>query len=321
MITHRGAHRLLPALTATLLALPATGCSAPSSGSSPPATSAPSGASTTTSEPPPAELRRLAEGLILPPRTRQLVSDAEASLVGTCMAKHGFMYFSEPLTLAAARATEENRTRELRGDDVNRARREGFGGTAPTPVTGAERRESAYLATLPRDRRDAWDRVLHGDRGQRMIKVEVPGVGTMEAPTTGCFASARMELYGDYAKWVGADAFVTSRYLPVNEAVRKQPSYARATQRWSACMRANGHRFADPGEAARSGEATGEGPAAVRLAVASAVCDEKTGRSRTHRQLFWSQTLRWVKEHPAEAHAFGSLNRQAAERAAALTER
>ncbi|MFI1869981.1 hypothetical protein [Streptomyces jumonjinensis] len=276
--------------------------------------------STGTPEPTPTELRRLADGLNLAPRTRQLLAKAEFTLVGACMAKKGFAYFYGPLTLDAARATEENRTRELRGDDVDRARREGFGATDPRlPAADTEHREPAYLATLSPARRDAWIRTLHGDPAQQIIKVEVRGVGTLEAPTTGCFASARTELYGNYEKWVRADAFVTSRYLPVNEAVRKQPSYARSTQRWSACMRANSYRFADPAEAARSADATGDGPAAVQLAVASAACDRKTGRSRTHRELFQQQTLQWVKEHHAQALDFGLLNRQAAGRAAALT--
>ncbi|MFI6410362.1 hypothetical protein [Streptomyces sp. NPDC050585] len=311
----RGALVRRPLLAAAVLALSIATCSAPTAGS-PPQASTRTGAP----EPGPAELRRLADGLNLAPRTRQVLHEAESALVRECMAEKGFASFHEPLSLEAARATEENRTRELSGDDVDRARREAFGTARPqTRATDTERREAAYLATLSPARRDAWVRALHGDPAQRMVEVEVPGVGTLRAPTDGCFASARTGLYGDYEKWVRADTFVTSRYLPVNEAVRKEPAYVRATQRWSACMRANGHHFADPGAAARSAGATGNGPAAVRLAVSSAVCDRQTGRSRTHRELFRRQTLQWVREHHAEALDFTVLNRQAAGRATALT--
>ncbi|MFF9021087.1 hypothetical protein [Streptomyces eurythermus] len=262
----------------------------------------------------------LARALTLAPRTRQVLSEAETTLVERCMAKQGYEYFHEPMTIEAARSADDGRTRELHGDDVARARREGFAIPAlKGKPSRTERQQDAYLGTLTPERRASWERALYGDPGQRKITVEVPDVGTMEAPTSGCFAQARTTLYGDYEKWVRADAFVNARFLPVNKAVRKQPPYVAVTRSWSACMRARGYRFADPAAAARSVGSSG-GAAGTRVAVASAECDRKTGRSRTHRELFARQTLRWVEEHRAQAEDFRETTLKALTRADGLSD-
>ncbi|MFH8477010.1 hypothetical protein [Streptomyces sp. NPDC018000] len=239
------------------------------------------------------------------------------------MAKQGFDYFYDPITIEAARSADDERTRELHGDDVDRARRKGFGTTSPEQEPGrAERRQAAYLDTLTSAQHSSWGRALYGDRGQRKFTVEVPGVGTMEAPTSGCIAHARAELYGDYEKWVRADTFVNSRFLPVNKVVKQQPRYVQATQRWSACMRTKGYHFADPGEAAQSAATTSHtvpgSRTAIQVAVGSAECDQKTGRSKAQRELFEQYTLQWVKDHQSLAADFRKINREALARARTL---
>ncbi|QMV24707.1 hypothetical protein GQS52_26395 [Streptomyces sp. SCUT-3] len=262
--------------------------------------------------------REVVEAPTLPPGVRGVLANAEAELVEECMEQRGFRFFHDPVDPDEPAPSERALEAELHLDDVERARREGFGLPGPSVPTRAERAEAAYLASLSPARRKEWDRAL-GDLGPgaERITVTVPGAGTMEMPAEGCFAEARAELYGDYPRWFRADTFVNTRYLAVREAVRKAPRFARATQEWSACMRGRGYAYADPEQAraeaaapARGragGRAGGEGRG-HRTAVDSAECDLAVGRSRTHRALWEEQTRRWAAAHRDEVAAYRELN-------------
>ncbi|GAA3392190.1 hypothetical protein [Streptomyces roseoviridis] len=254
--------------------------------------------------------------LDLPAETRALLADAERALVRECMARQGFAFFYDSADVDELRAEAVAQQRELTLDDVSRARREGFGpapGTPAPPDSPAELQERTYLTGLSPQRRAAWEKALMGPPEQQRIKVAVPGVGTMEHPTAGCFAEARTALFGDYAAWARADTFVHARFRPVDEEVGRSPAYKEATARWSSCVRARGHAFATPDEArARAGTLPRE--RAVPLAVAAAECDRQVGRSKTHRSLYEQATRHWTELHAREAADFRRLNADAVAR-------
>ncbi|MFI8835093.1 hypothetical protein ACIGPN_29480 [Streptomyces afghaniensis] len=259
--------------------------------------------------------------LDLPAETRALLADAERALVRDCMARQGFSFFYDSTDLAELRAEAAATNRELTLDDVPRARREGFGPAPGAPARSsspAERQEQAYLAGLSPQRRNAWEKALMGQPGQRRIKVSVPGVGTMEHPTAGCFAEARIRLFGDYERWARADTFVNARFRPVDEEVKKSPDYKEATARWSTCVGARGHHFTTP-DNARARASTLQRDQAISLAVATAECDRQVGRSKTHRSLYEQATRHWAERHPTEAADFRRLNAEAAARLTAAT--
>ncbi|WP_335939879.1 hypothetical protein [Streptomyces sp. PTD5-9] len=296
------ARAVIPLLAAVPLVLTAAACSRPP-------VSAPA--------PVPASARP--DALDLSAEIRALLADAERATIRDCMSRQGFSFFYDPADPAELRAETARNNAERYLDDVPRSRREGFGPAPDVPARAAsraERQEQAYLAGLSRQRRDAWDKALMGPPGQERIKVVVPGVGTMEHPTAGCFAEARTRLFGDYEKWTRADTFVNARFRPVDEAVRKSLEYKEATARWSTCLQARGRRFATP-EDARARASTLPRDQAVALAVATAECDRQVGRSKTHRSLYEQATRHWIDRHPTEVADFRRLNAEAAARLAA----
>lgn len=146
-----------------------------------------------------------------------------------------------------------------------------------------------------------------------MIKVDVPGVGTLEHPTAGCFAEARTSLFGDYEAWARAGTFVNARFRPVNEEVEQSPEYKEATARWSTCAGERNHHFTTPYEA-RDQALTLPPEQALALAVATAECDLEAGLSKTHRGLYEEATRHWTERHPREAADFRRLNAEAVAR-------
>ncbi|MGW6979282.1 hypothetical protein ACWGE1_07540 [Streptomyces sp. NPDC054932] len=290
--------RALILLAASPLVVTAVACSAPSA----PATRSSEVVSTRPDD------------LDLPAESRALLADAERASVRDCMARQGFSFFYDPTDLTELRAEAATRSRDLTLDDVPRARREGFGpdpGTAAArSASRAELQEQAYLAELSPQRRDAWEKALMGPPGQRTIKVGVPEAGTMEHPTSGCFAEARTGLFGDYEAWARADTFVNARFRFVDEEVGKSDGYKEATTLWSICVRARNHPFATP-EDARVQASTLPHDQALALAVATAECDAQVGRSKTHRSLHEAAARHWIERHRAEAADFRRLNAEA----------
>ncbi|MEE1753370.1 hypothetical protein [Streptomyces sp. SP18CS02] len=312
-MTRNGTPAVLRLLATVALALSASACASPDG---PHGAPAPSRA---------ADAEALRQALHLPAGTKRLLADAEQELVRTCMARRGFSYFYDAATAEAFEAAAGDRLREMHRDDVERARREGFGNiTEERTGSKAERAEAGYLKKLTPRQREAWSNTLGGPPDQPTIKVEVPGVGVMESPASGCLAQARTELYGAYEKWIRADTFVNSRFLPVNDEVKKSPDYARVTREWSSCMRDRGREFTTPDDALEAAAAESRAGAGIfrkpdhGTAVASAECDRKVGLSRTHRELFDRFTVGWAERHRAEVADYRRLNAEAAARAGRL---
>jgi len=247
---------------------------------------------------------------------RAFLKSAEQLLVKRCMEAKGLRYVAKRVT---PEDIEESGAgdRALSGDDVPRARREGYGLTGRVDERRLADPNGDYVLTLSPARQRQWSAALYGDL-KNGIKVEVPGVGTMQASSKGCLADAQRMLYGDYAKWKAADARVRNRHGQIGAWVRADSGYTSAISKWRSCMQGKGYRFTDPNAATSDAVRRFGGRAAfksqeIRLAVADAECNRDAGVAKAVRELTDKHTRRWVSENE------GPVIEVQAMRAAALT--
>ncbi|MCX5053048.1 MULTISPECIES: hypothetical protein [unclassified Streptomyces] len=228
------------------------------------------------------------------------ISDAEQSLITTCMTKQGFRFWSErPLNL------EESRPVGYVQDDIDWARTHGYGSRIMAKEDRARlgNPNISYRKSLSRSRQRAYDTAMDGGRDAAVLKARVPSGGTITKQSGGCAGAAERTLYGDPAAWLRADATVSNlRPLYVGKLLRDK-EFKSAVVAWSRCMSKAGHPFPDPDAARRatrdhSAEQTRAQEARTfadetRIAVADATCAR-------------SVSLRQVGER-REAHYVGEL--------------
>ncbi|MER6633780.1 hypothetical protein ABT301_37160 [Streptomyces sp. NPDC000987] len=226
------------------------------------------------------------------------ISDAEQRLIKRCMNGHGFQFWeAERLSL------EESRTIGYVDDDVDWARRHGYGSRIEAKMERARKANAnvAYRKSLSAERRAAYDIALDGGPDAPVISANIPGGGTIRKRVGGCVVRAEKQLYGDVAAWFRAEKTVMNlRPLYVPQVMRDK-TFTTALKAWARCMKRAGYPYPDP-EAARQAarqQAQGAPPdqafgAERQLAVADATCARDTSLRAigSARETFYVNKLR-----------------------------
>jgi hypothetical protein len=149
------------------------------------------------------------------------ISDAQQRLIRQCMESKGFKYWeAERLSL------EESRTLGYVSDDVNWARKHGYGSRIQAKEERARSANpnAAYRATLPIERRNAFDEALDDGIDAPVISVDLPMGGTVRKRIGGCVAGSERQLYGDPAAWSAASSRSTyPSSSPTSNSVAPSP--------------------------------------------------------------------------------------------------
>ncbi|MFD7323747.1 hypothetical protein ACFV9D_22040 [Streptomyces sp. NPDC059875] len=226
------------------------------------------------------------------------ISDATEALIKQCMARAGFSYWTSPRL-----SLEESRTLGYVADDVDWARKHGYGSRILAKEERARHANPnhAYLTTLSQERRVAFDTALDGGRDAPVISADVPSGGKIQKRVGGCAAEAEKKLYGDLKAWFTADKTASNlRPLYVPNVLRDK-QFTAALKAWSQCMKRAGHPFSDPPAVRQAAlrQAPGTRPdqafaAERQLAVADATCARDTSLRAvgTEREAYYVNKLR-----------------------------
>ncbi|MEU2898912.1 hypothetical protein ACWC4E_24540 [Streptomyces sp. NPDC001273] len=228
------------------------------------------------------------------------VERGEEILVGTCMRKHGFRYWTG---LIASVADRQGHGYVL--TDVAWAKRYGYGRELRERAERARlaHRNTAYARKLTERDLVRYNEALDGTLDKGVVKVELPTGGTVWTPRDGCRAAAMKELYGDLPTWFRAKKTAQSLTALYAPDIVADPRFTRAVHAWAACMREAGHPYATPREIREKRPLITKGmnrdsarATEVRLAVAEATCATGTPLARTARTL--ERRLRSEKLRP-----------------------
>lgn len=192
---------------------------------------------------------------------------AEQLLIRACMARHGF-----PLWLGAPPPEDEQRKFPYVVDDVDWARRHGFGGGI-VAAAQARRRDDPnqrYFEDLPPARRAAALVALNGARPEG-LEARLPSGGVVRRSAESCRSEAERELYGDLPAWYRAHRVVANLSIVRSGRVLADPAYAAALPAWARCMRRHGYPVDSPADLRRTVADRGR-DAEVAAAVAEATC-------------------------------------------------
>ncbi|MEW9552581.1 hypothetical protein [Nonomuraea sp. NPDC050783] len=211
---------------------------------------------------------------------------AEQLLVRDCMKAHGFQVWlirRDELPVDSLRAFPYAVT------DLNWAKRHGYGGD--------QRAEAAKLAAADPNKR-YFDSLSPSDKARARaalngaapvgLEAELPLGGTMRRSDQGCVSQAERRLYGDLRGWYRAKK-VVEQLTPLRVGrVMKDPRFGRSVARWSACMRAHGHPYADPAEARQAAlppNGATDRAKEIAVATAEAACAAESGLTATIHRL------------------------------------
>ncbi|MEJ3748260.1 hypothetical protein WEI85_33865 [Actinomycetes bacterium KLBMP 9797] len=257
-----GKRRSWPAVVAVLLMLPLTGSAARPAH-------------------PSAEAPRSAAGTAPADAAvdRPTLDLAKQLLIRECMARHGF-----PLWLGAPPPEDEQRMFPYVVDDVDWARRHGFGGDIAAAAEARRRDDpnQRYFEGLPPDRRSAALVALNGARPEG-LEARLPSGGVVRRSAEGCRSEAERRLYGDLPAWYRAHRVVANLSIVRSGRVLADPAYAAALPAWARCMRRHGYPVDSPAHLRRTVADRGR-DAEVAAAVAEATC-ATGGLAATAREL------------------------------------
>ncbi|MDK9497676.1 hypothetical protein QEZ40_002619 [Streptomyces katrae] len=225
---------------------------------------------------------RLPIGAYLPTDTERALSEyLRGLLVRDCVRRHGASFMDPAVTGGAAPPAAYdplNMARRYGVGDMETARRYGY---RVDPAHRAARVDGPSGAAAPA--RTAEERgLLTGvaDRrpGQPSASGERPRFGGRPVPDGGCYGEADRALLNDGSRAGAFGGTVNVIERQGYERSRRDPRVREAFTRWSACMKAKGHHYADPlgaaGDTARwRPDATQEaGPDERATAVADMEC-------------------------------------------------
>lgn len=77
----------------------------------------------------------------------------------------------------------------------------------------------------------------------------VLGSGTISVPTKGCFATARVSIYGSIANYVAVFYGLPSITTKVEVGVLADTAYRVVVKKWSQCMKSSGYAYSAPNQA------------------------------------------------------------------------
>ncbi|MGW8768433.1 hypothetical protein ACWGN5_38825 [Streptomyces sp. NPDC055815] len=247
------------------------------------------------------------------------ISDADEVLIKQCMNRAGFSYWTSPRL-----SLEESRAPGYVGDDVEWARKHGYGSRIRAEEDRARRANpnGNYRATLSPERRAAYDTALDGGRAARVLATAIPtgaGGGTVRKRLGGCSEQAEKRLYGDPDAWFRADKVVSNLQPLYVPRVMRDERFTTALTAWAGCMKRSGHAYADPTAARDAAARSGDYGTEVRIAVAEARCarDSSLAAVARERQTHYLNALRGQYGEELDAHR--RLQRGAYERAAGIT--
>ncbi|MDT9688731.1 hypothetical protein Q5762_10245 [Streptomyces sp. P9(2023)] len=227
------------------------------------------------------------------------ISDANEVLIKQCMTRAGFSYWTSPRL-----SLEESRTLGYVADDVDWARKHGYGSRILAKEERARHANPnlAYRTTLSQERQVAFDTALDGGRDAPVISADVPSGGKIQKRVGGCAAEAEKRLYVDLKAWFTADKTASNlRPLYVPKVLRDK-QFTAALKAWSQCMKRAGHPYSDPSAARQAtlrqaGGARSEDQAFAaekQLAIADATCARDTSLRAigTEREAYYMNKLR-----------------------------
>ncbi|MCB5165843.1 hypothetical protein LG634_13485 [Streptomyces bambusae] len=167
---------------------------------------------------------------------------AESLLVGACMKDRGYRYTVVP----PAQQPPVPPDFPYGIDDAEFARSHGFGTDLDLQVTrrAATDPNRSYARSLGSARGTGYAQALTGTAGKR-ITVTLPSGFRIATNTTGCLAQARRTLYGDHPAWFAATRTAENLKAVYQARTRKDPAYAAAVRKWSACMSGRGWQVKD----------------------------------------------------------------------------
>ncbi|MEI5098240.1 hypothetical protein RB200_05760 [Streptomyces sp. PmtG] len=130
----------------------------------------------------------------------------------------------------------------------------------------------------------------------------------------GCNARAQERLYGDLKTWMVANLVAANLATDIDRYLLADPKVTSANDAWKRCMSGAGHSYPNPARArsaALDGYVRGRGSAdetrqrelrqrEIKIAVADATCDKKTGRARLIRGLDPRYRERAARENARE---------------------
>ncbi|MDQ0616648.1 hypothetical protein [Arthrobacter globiformis] len=185
--------------------------------------------------------------------------------VRQCMAKAGFDYtppkWASPLDL--------NGFIGFKRLSVETAKTSGYASTEPQgphePTPGSA---DGQLFADP-----AFNDALTGPAGTQ-LKTTADGLGTSAG---GCRGQAMTRIYGSAENYMLATLGASNSLLIATNSASSDPGVDRTIKDWKACMNETPHSsYANPQQASDAGKAAG-GQEEFRIAVADAVCRDKTG--------------------------------------------
>jgi len=207
----------------------------------------------------------------------KLLDRAKQILVSGCMRRHGFRFWVRPNGAAADVARFAYVV-----DDIRWASRHGYGNVIQRGDDSQRRDPNRrYFAKLSPARQQAALRALNGARPEG-LEARLPSGAVARRSDRSCTSEAERRLYGDLQGWFRASTVTDNLFGARAGRVTADAGFVAATQRWSACMRAAGHRYVSPLQArAAVTQARLSFSAERRVAVAEATCAQTSGMSAT----------------------------------------
>jgi hypothetical protein len=225
---------------------------------------------------------------LLTEREQDLLHDAEEQLTVSCMADRGFKRWA-----VLRRPLPEDRDYPYVIDDVKWATRHGYGSDlrARREQLRVSDPNQRYFTSLPAADRQRAVAALNGDQSAERVETELPNGSTAGRIADGCTARAQEHLYGDLATWFRADMTVQALGSMRQQQVAADGEFKAGVQKWSACMRDRGLRYASPYEAradflgSSAPKTTARQRQEMKTAVAEAKCASTSGLATTARSL------------------------------------
>jgi hypothetical protein len=211
-----------------------------------------------------------------------IISSADQVLIRQCMKQQGFEYWPisqdqiDPVPRFPYVVTS-----------VTWAKINGFGGNPGAPSTASDLNET-YFNRLSPSRQSLYSDDLVGTPNGPAATVVLPQGDIMGHSALGCEAQAFAKLYGSFSTWFKASSIADDLPSVSETMVVSSPAYEQKIFAWSGCMRAKGHKFSSPGQAASTFNrlsSTAPSYREVLAAVAEAVCANSTGLTRVANHL------------------------------------
>lgn len=236
---------------------------------------------------------------------------AEETLTANCMHADGFEYRVVPPP------PQEGELRPYGNDDVDHARRHGFGigGAAPAPAAGGGDgaapidANAAYVRSLPPERQAEYQAALTGPPDGPTGSVVLADGTQVGFTLGGCAGDARKRLYGDADRYLTVATFVENLDTEIANRVLADDTYASAVDRWRTCMRREGMDLRSP---AAAREAAAKQPAReTEIAVLSATCAGESRLVETAERVDRGHRSRVYREHEGRVIAYTEMMRSA----------